>query len=111
MDDLRSLDRKMDSGHRLSLSISFNYGDKFMLQAINTKILLSILAAVLAIGGLLYHHEKVEQEKADAIAKAAAIVVEQKKHDDELWRKVEEEKKKSKSANIGGSKTWTTYIP
>lgn len=81
-----------------------------MLKAINTKILLSILAALIAIGGLLaYRNHVAEQAAADA-AKTRLLLQQQRKEadqqkqdDEEFRRKVEAEKHKSKAFNRGGS--------
>ena len=72
-----------------------------MLKTIHTKILLAILAAVLAIGGYIVH---VHDENVRAIE---AI----KKHDAETWEAVRTQRLKNNSNNVNGSKTWTTYIP
>ncbi len=88
-----------------------------MLKAINTKILLAILAALTAIGGLLVHQNHVNEQHAADAAKARAILEQQqkatedqKRHDAEFWKQVEENKRKSKSYNGGGSST-NKYIP
>lgn len=89
-----------------------------MLKAINTKILISILAALTAIGGLLVHEHQVNERAAAAAAKAAAILQQQqsdadaaKKHDAELWDGVHKQRKKNNTNPTNGSKTWTTYVP
>ena len=82
-----------------------------MLTAINTKILLAILAALLAIGGALAYqrHE---------IAKAAAILQQQQKQaelqrerDEAFRQQVERDKKRHSSAAANEGKTWQKYIP
>ena len=87
-----------------------------MLNAINTKILVAILAAVTAIGALLVHNHNVNEKAAADAAKAAAILQEQqkatdaqKKHDQEFWKDVERRKKQSHYAG-DGSKT-NSYLP
>ncbi len=87
-----------------------------MLKAINTKILIAILAALTAIGGLLVHQNHVNEQHAADAAKARAILEQQqkatddqKKHDAEFWKKVEADKKHS-SVNGGGSQT-NSYVP
>lgn len=89
-----------------------------MLKAINTKSLLSILAAVLAIGGYLIHEHEEMKRAADAAARAAAILQQQqdgadaaRKHDAETWEFVHKQRQKNDSSNVNGSKTWTTYLP
>ena len=88
-----------------------------MLKAINTKILLAILAALTAIGGLLIHQNHVSEQQATDAAKARTILEQQqkttddqKKHDAEFLKQVQENKKKSKAFNRGGSST-NGYIP
>ncbi len=89
-----------------------------MFKAINTKILLGILAALTAIGGLLIHQNHVrEQEAADA-AKARIILQQQqkaaddaKRDDEEMRRKVAEGKKKHSKAAGNESGTWQHYVP
>lgn len=87
-----------------------------MLKAINTKILLGILAALTAIGVLLVHQNHVN-EQAAAAARSAAVLEQQqkatdaqKKHDAEFWREVEANKKKH-SSDIGGGSSTNSYIP
>jgi hypothetical protein len=88
-----------------------------MLKAINTKILLAILATLTAIGALLVHNSRVNAKAAADAAKAAAILQEQqkatdaqKKEDAEFWKKVEQKKKRSKAYAGDGSKT-NSYVP
>ncbi len=89
-----------------------------MLNAINTKLLIAILAALTAIGALLVRNHNVNEKAAADAAKAAAILQQQqkatddqKKQDAEFWKKVEADKKKSHAYNGGGSKTWKSYVP
>jgi len=88
-----------------------------MLKAINTKILLAILAALVAIGGLLIHQNHVNEAAAAAAARSAAILQQQqkeadaiKKEDEDMRHRVEENKHKSRAWNRGGSST-NGYIP
>ncbi len=81
-----------------------------MLKAINTKILLSILAALIALGGLLAYHNHVAQQAAADATKTRMLLGQQRKDadqqkqdDEEFRRKVEAEKHKSKAFNRGGS--------
>ncbi len=89
-----------------------------MLNAINTKILLAILAALTVIGGAVLYQRDQAAKKAAATAKAAAILQMQKddndylKQRDEAFRKqVEADKKRHTSAAAHEGKTWKTYIP
>ena len=89
-----------------------------MLTAINTKILLSILAAITVIGGLLYRQHEANEKAAAAAARAAAILQqqqhvaeEQKKRDAEFAAQVQSNRKKHDSTAAHEGKTWKTYIP
>jgi len=89
-----------------------------MLKAINTKILLTILAALVAIGGTLAYQRHETQKAAAAAAKAAAILQEQQKEADEqkaaaeaFRQRVDADRKKHSSAAAHEGKTWRTYIP
>lgn len=87
-----------------------------MLKAINTKVLLAILAALVTIGGLVARQTKINERNAIAAEKAAAILKQQqadaqaiKDHDAKFWKEVEEKKKKqAPTVNKG---TWTSYVP
>ena len=89
-----------------------------MLKLINTKILLAILAAIVAIGSFLVHEHDVNAQAAASAAKAAALLQQQrddadaaKKHDAELWEQVRKHRQEHNSANVNGSHTWTHYLP
>ncbi len=89
-----------------------------MLNVINTKILLAILAALTVIGGAAIYHRDQAPKTAAAAAKAAAILQMQKDDSDYLKQKneafqkqVETEKKRHNSAAAHEGKTWKTYIP
>ena len=89
-----------------------------MLKLINTKILLAILAAVVAIGAYLVHEHNLNVQAAASAARAAALLQQQrddadaaKKHDGELWEQVRKHKQEHNSANVNGSHTWTHYLP
>ena len=72
-----------------------------MLQAMQTKILVAILAALLAIAGALVYqrHE-------------AATAASERQRRYELFRQqVEKDKKKHSSAAANEGKTWQKYIP
>ncbi len=89
-----------------------------MLKAINTKLLLAILAALTAIGGVLTYQRHEAAKAAAAAAKAAAGLQQQRKDaedrkaEDEAFRqRVEANKKKHNSAATHEGKTWKKYIP
>ena len=87
-------------------------------NAINTKILLAILAALGTIGALLVHQQHEAEKAALAAAQAAAVLrqqqralEEQQKRDEQFRARVEAEKRKHSSMPANESKTWQTYIP
>lgn len=93
-----------------------------MLQAINTKLLIAILAALGAITALLVHERNASDKAANEAAKTRAILQEQqierkteadahRREEDAVMRKAEEEKKKNNSNYRAKSKTWQTYVP
>lgn len=89
-----------------------------MLKAINTKILLAILAALTAIGGALTYQRHEAAKAAAAATKAATILRQQQKEseerkvEDQAFReRVEADKKKHNSAAAHEGKTWQKYIP
>jgi Flp pilus assembly protein TadG len=89
-----------------------------MLNAINTKILLAILAALISIGGAIAYQRHQTEKAAAAAAKAAAILEQQqkdaadeKKRDEAFRRHVEADKQRHNSAATNESKTWKTYLP
>ena len=89
-----------------------------MLTAINTKILLAILAALTVIGGAAIYQRDQAAKTAAATAKAAEILQIQKddndylKQENEALRKqVEADKKRHSSAAAHEGNTWKTYIP
>jgi len=93
-----------------------------MLQAINTKLLIAILAALGAITALLIHEHNASERAAADAAKTRAILQQQeaeskaeaeahKREEDAVMRKAEEEKKKNNSNYRAKSKTWRTYVP
>ncbi len=92
-------------------------GDE-MLNAINTKILLAILAALTVIGSAVAYQRHETEAAAAAAQKAAAILQqqqndaeEQKKRDEAFRQQVEKNKKQHNSAAAHEGKTWKTYIP
>lgn len=93
-----------------------------MLSAINIKLLIAVLAAVVAIGGLVLKQQHDSAVAAQQAAKAAAILQQQelerkaqadelKRENDELLRTVKREKDKHANDNKNASKTWTSYVP
>ena len=89
-----------------------------MLNVINTKILLAILAALTVIGGAAIYQRDEAAKTAAATARAAQILQLQKddndylKQENETLRKqVEADKKQHSSAAAHEGKTWKTYIP
>ena len=89
-----------------------------MLKAINTKILLAILAALTVIGGAAIYQRNQAAKTAAAAAKAAEILRLQKddndylKQENEALRKpVDADKNLPSSSASHEGKTWKTYIP
>lgn len=93
-----------------------------MLQAINTKLLIAILAALGTITALLVHERNASEKAANEAAKTRAILQEQQierkaeadahqREEEAVIRKAEAEKKKNNSNYRAKSKTWQTYVP
>ena len=89
-----------------------------MLNAINTKILLAILAALTVIGGAAIYQRDQAAKTAAAAYRAAEIIQLQKDDNDylaqgseALRKQVEADKKRHSSVAAHEGKTWTTYIP
>ena len=89
-----------------------------MLNAINTKLLLAVLAALTAIGAFLVHEHQVSERTAAEAKKAALILEQQKaqteaaqKENDDLKKTIEREHRKHANDNKNQSKTWRTYVP
>ena len=89
-----------------------------MLKAINTKILLAILAVLTAIGGAIAYQRHEAEVAAAAAQKAAAILQqqqkdadEQKKRDEAFRQQVEKNRKKHNFAAAHEGKTWKSYVP
>ena len=91
-----------------------------MLNAINTKILLAILAALTVIGGaVIYQRDEAAKTAAATAKKAARDSFSYKKDDNDylkqeneaLRKQVEADKKQHSSAAAHEGKTWKTYIP
>ena len=72
-----------------------------MLKAIQTKILLAILAVLLAIGGTLAYRRH----------EAAKAAFERQQLYERFRQQVEQDKKKHSSAAANEGKTWQKYIP
>ena len=82
-----------------------------MLKAINTKILLAILAALTAIGSAAIYQSH-EAHKAAAILQQQQHDADERNKEDEAFRKkVEQDKKRRNSAAGNECKTWKSYIP
>jgi type II secretory pathway pseudopilin PulG len=89
-----------------------------MLKAMNTKILLAILAALTALGSAAVYQRHETEKAAEAAAKAAASLqrqqqnAEERNKEDEAFReKVEQNMKRHNSAAGNEGKTWKSYIP
>ena len=89
-----------------------------MLNAINTKILHAILAALTVIGGAAIYQRDDAAKTVAATAKAAQLLQLEKddndylKQENEALRKqVETDKKQHSSAAAHEGTTWKTYIP
>ena len=89
-----------------------------MLKAINTKLLIAILAALAVIGGLLVRQNGIRKEQAAAAARTAAVHEQQQRHPaaDQKYRedeakKVDQIKRSRNNMPDKQGKTWKTYIP
>ena len=71
------------------------------LQAMQTKILLAILAALLAIAGAVAYQRH----------EAAKAALERQREYEQFRQQVEKDKKKHSSAAANEGKTWQKYIP
>lgn len=72
-----------------------------MLQALQTKILLAILGALLAIAGAVAYQRH----------EAAKAALERQREYELFRQQVEKDKKKHSSAATNEGKTWQKYIP
>jgi type II secretory pathway component PulJ len=72
-----------------------------MLQAMQTKILLAILAALLAIAGAVAYQRH----------EAAKAALERQRQYERFRQQVEKDKKRHSSAAANEGKTWQKYIP
>jgi hypothetical protein len=72
-----------------------------MLKAIQTKILLAILAVLMTIGGTLAYRRH----------QAAKAALQRQQEYERFRQRVEQDKKKHSSAAANEGKTWQKYIP
>ena len=82
-----------------------------MLNLLNTKLLIAILAAlgVIASAAIYQRHETA---KAAAILEQQQREAEQRRQEDEAFRKrVEADKQRHNSGAADEGKTWKSYIP
>ena len=82
-----------------------------MLKAINTKILLAILAALTAIGSAVIYQSHVAHKAAAILQQQQHDAEERTKADEEFRKKVKQDKKRHNSAAGNEGKTWKSYIP
>jgi Flp pilus assembly protein TadG len=89
-----------------------------MLNAINTKLLIAILAALTVIGGAVAYERNQSEKTAAAAAKAAAILQrqqkdaqDQKERDAAFRKRVENERKQHNTSATHEGKTWKSYLP
>jgi Flp pilus assembly protein TadG len=88
-----------------------------MLNLLNTKLLMAILAALAVIGSAVLYERHESAMAAAAAAKAAAILQQQKEAEeqkarDEAFRKqVEQDRAHHNPAAAHEGKTWKTYLP
>lgn len=89
-----------------------------MLNSINTKLLIAILAALGAVSALLMHEHEESQKAAADIGTAAAVLEQQmaeadehNRQDQEFRKKVEVGKRKNNVGPGKEAKTWRSYVP
>ena len=87
-----------------------------MLKLINTKVLLSILAILFVIAGLLVHQNHISEQQAADAAKTRAILEQQQKKADDQEKQDEAERKrldemKRNSHSFDGGGSSVKYIP
>ena len=82
-----------------------------ILTAINTKILLTILAALIAIGGALVYQRHRMAKTAAILEQQQKKAEQQKERDKEFRQQVERDKKNHNSSAADEGKTWQKYIP
>ena len=89
-----------------------------MLKLINTKLLIAIFVALLAIGGLLVRQNAIQKQQAEAAIKAAAILAQQQ-YEAEMQKKAAQEQaervnaiRRSHNMMPGNEgKAWNHYLP
>ncbi len=85
-----------------------------MLTALNTKLLIAILAAVTAIGSIVaYDHHKAA-EAAEKAAAAAEVLQKQHQQEVDYENQIQAQIKKARKNNTNPaneSSTWDNYIP
>ena len=81
-----------------------------MLKAINTKILIAILAALTALGSTAIYQSH-EAHKAAILQQQQHDAEERNKEDEAFRKQVEQDKKRHNSAAGNEGKTWKSYIP
>ena len=90
-----------------------------MLNAINTKILIAILAALTVIGGAVHLSTRPggkdsrsrRQGSRNSSATAERRLRSKQERDEAFRKQVEADKKRHNSAAAHEGKTWKTYIP
>ena len=82
-----------------------------MLNAINTKILLAILASLVGIGALLTAMRSSQQKALAAQQQLQQQAEAQRQHDEDFRKAVEAQKRKSHAYAGHESKTWQNYLP
>jgi hypothetical protein len=82
------------------------------LNAINTKILIAVLATLGAIGALLIHqHSKSEKAAAAILEQQKADADQHNREEEEFRKKVAAEERKNNVNPGNESKTWKSYVP
>ena len=82
-----------------------------MLKAINTKILIAILAALTAIDSAVIYQSREAHKAAAILQQQQHDAEEQRSRDAASRKKVEQDKKRHNSAAGNEGKTWKSYIP
>ena len=82
-----------------------------MLAAINTKLLLAILAVVVAIGSVIAYDHNETVKAANILKQQQQEAQRQRQQAEDYAKKVSEEQRKHNTNPANGSKTWTSYLP
>lgn len=89
-----------------------------MLKAINTKLLIAILAALAVIGGLLVRQNGIRKEQVAAALRTAAVLEQQQrqaaadqKYREDEAKQVDAIKRSRNNMPDKQGKTWTHYLP